>query len=46
MASTHPKNVKCIVIPQKKSSGIFCKKPFDADPMLGVIRIFANIEVP
>ena len=48
MASTRPTNVKRIVIPQKKSSRIFCKKPFDAhtDPILGVIRIFANIEVP
>ena len=48
MASTHPTNVKRIVILQKKSSRIFCKKPFDAhtDPILGVIRIFANIEVP
>ena len=48
MASTHPTNVKRIVILQKKSSRIFCEKPFDAhtDPILGVIRIFANIEVP
>ena len=48
MASTHPTNVKRIVILQKKSSRIFCKKPFDThtDPILGVIRIFANIEVP
>ena len=47
-ASTHPTNVKRIVILYKKSSRIFCKKPFDAhtDPILGVIRIFANIEVP
>ena len=44
-----PKNVKCIVILQKKSIRIISKKPFDAqhtDPILGVIRIFANIEVP
>ena len=48
MASNHPTNVKRIVILQKKSSRIFCKKPFDAhtDPILGVITIFANIEVP
>ena len=47
-ASTHPTNVKRIVILQKISNRIFCKKPFDAhsDPILGVIRIFANIEVP
>ena len=48
MASTHPTNVKRIVILQKKYIRIIWKKPFDAhtDHILGVTRIFANIEVP
>ena len=47
-ASTYPTNVKRIVILQKKYIRIISKKPFDAytDPILEVMRIFANIEVP